>query len=408
MTTGEIIRYYREMAGLTQSQLGDGICKTTHVSKIERGKIACSEDMIAMFSERLNINFQKEMAYLRELKHRLRHWHNAMIMQCATQVEALKKELEQSTIVQASKFAVRYQLLTARYHLFHKEVDKANQLLMKLDLDDADLISFDRNLRFHVLGIYYIETSKNDSFQKAIQVLNQINMMEYGNKEYYYHLSLAYYYSGSKVKAFYYIDKALRYFKETNNHVQAISAESMVLQQLSKDSHMDFDYIVQRYQSLINECEQHGYREGKGFLLNSLGYEYYDRNRFREAHPYFEKTIELAGKKSPEYLIRLFNFIDCSIEGNFSKKRFLQRKVKEGYLLAMEHHNTLHQTLFKLLEYRLGKDPEAYYQFLEEVALPHFLSGKHLTLVRRYGKLLFIYYVERKQHEKATAVSVYI
>lgn len=408
MTTGEIIRFYRERAGLTQSQLGDGICTTTHVSKIERGKIACSEDMVAMFSERLNINFQKEMAYLRELKHRLRDWHNAMIMQCALQVEALKKELEQSTIVQASKFAVRYQLLTARYHLFRKEVDQANQLLMKQDLDDADLISFDRHLRLHVLGIYYIETSKNDSFHKAIQVLNQINMMEYGNKEYYYHLSLAYYYSGSKVKAFFYIDKALRYFKETNNHVQAINAESMVLQQLSKDSHMDFDYIVQRYQSLISKCDQYGYMESKGFLLNTLGYEYFDRKRYREAYPYFEKAIELAGKESNEYLIRLYNFIDCSIEGNFSKKRFLQRKVKEGYLLAMEHHNSLHQTLFKLLEYRLGRDPEVYYQFLEEVALPHFFSGKHLTLVKRYGKLLFIYYVERKQHEKATAVSVYI
>lgn len=37
MLEGKIIKFYREFQGLKQKDLGDGICSSTHISKIERG-----------------------------------------------------------------------------------------------------------------------------------------------------------------------------------------------------------------------------------------------------------------------------------------------------------------------------------------------------------------------------------
>ncbi|HLR68979.1 MAG TPA: helix-turn-helix transcriptional regulator, partial [Virgibacillus sp.] len=58
---GEIIKFYREKQNLTQAQLGEGICTTTHVSKIERGKTSYSNEIITLFSKRLSIDIQQEI-----------------------------------------------------------------------------------------------------------------------------------------------------------------------------------------------------------------------------------------------------------------------------------------------------------------------------------------------------------
>lgn len=96
------------------------------------------------------------------------------------------------------------------------------------------------------------------------------------------------------------------------------------------------------------------------------------------------------------------------MEGKLAKKRVLQRLIKEGANKAKERGNTLHITLFKLLKFRVEEDYETYYTFMEEVALPQFYSGKHVPLMKRYGKLLFLHYVGNNKHEKATEVSLYI
>lgn len=408
MIVGEIIRFYRERAGLTQTQLGEGICTTTHVSKIERGKTAYSEEIIALFSNRLNINIQDELAYLQKVKLLLRNWHNALILRRETEIEELKRELEESTIVHASKYAVRYQLLMARYHLYRNELESAFSIINKVEKEYSDMLAFDYNLYLHVKGIYYLASFNSEDHQKAISVLNQIDLKDYGNKEYYFHLGTAYFLIDSKVMSFFYVDKALRHFQETNNYMQANRAEALMLLQLSGDMYSDFHYIVGRYKDLISNCEQYGLEENKGLLLNNLGYEYYNRGFYEEAKTYFEEALSLAGENSNSYLVRLYNFVDSCMEGKLAKKRVLQRLIKDGANKAKESRNTLHITLFKLLKLRVEEDYEAYYTFMEEVALPQFYSGKHVPLMKRYGKLLFLHYIGSNNHEKATEVSLYI
>ncbi|WP_339149092.1 MULTISPECIES: helix-turn-helix transcriptional regulator [unclassified Sutcliffiella] len=408
MVVGGIIRFYRERAGLTQSQLGEGICTTNHVSKIERGKTAYSDEIISLLSERLNINIREELAYLQEVKRLLQEWHNALILRRKTKIEELRDKLGKSEVVQASKYAARYHLLMARYYLHHNKLEEAEALIKKVEKEYIDKMPFDCNLYLHIKGIYYLGSSNNEDHQKAISVLNQINLKEYGNKEYYYHLATAYFLIDSKVLSYHYIEKALKYFKNSNNFFQANRAEAMMLLQLSSDIYSDFDFIVDRYNNLITNCEQYGLIENKGLLLNNLGYEYYNRKLYDVALHYFKEALSLAEEKSNSYLIRLYNYIDCSIEGNFGKKRFLLRKIKEGLEDANLSNNSLHKTLFMLLKYRMEANYEAYYLFMETVALPQFYSGKHVALMKRYGKVLFTHYIENKNHEKAAKMSTYI
>ena len=53
---GDLLRYYREKASLSQATLADGICSREYIWKIETGKCLPSIDIVSKLSERLNID----------------------------------------------------------------------------------------------------------------------------------------------------------------------------------------------------------------------------------------------------------------------------------------------------------------------------------------------------------------
>ncbi|MBM7588093.1 transcriptional regulator with XRE-family HTH domain [Bacillus pakistanensis] len=408
MLEGEIIKFYRETAGLTQAQLGEGICTATHVSKIERGKTAYSADIISLFSERLGIDIQKEIESLKGIDKQLQNWHTAIIMQRKNVVEKIKKELEASPFIDSSKYAAHYQLLKARYYILHQEGEKANSIIKDIQKQHPNLTPYERNLLHHIQGIYYLNNYNNSNSehqQKAIQVLKEINIDEYGNPEYYYHLAVAYHCIDSKVMAYRYADKALRYFKKTNNFLRAINAESVMLLQIGSDVYLDFQEMVERYENLIHDSEMLGALDKKGLLLNNLGNEYKKRKEYALAKKYFKQALSIEAETPISYLKRLSNYVDTCLEGKLSRKTTLLKKAKEGCSLAKQLDSKLYITLFKLLIYRIENNMEQYYSFIEEKALPQFQSSKHVLCINRYGKELYEYYVDSDQHLKALQLS---
>src|SRR5699024_8795130 len=82
-----------------------------HVSKIERGKTAYSEEIITLFSERLSINLRHEIDNLDKVETLLRQWQRAITMKRVEEMTDIKNELDRITIVQSNHFINRYRLL---------------------------------------------------------------------------------------------------------------------------------------------------------------------------------------------------------------------------------------------------------------------------------------------------------
>lgn len=399
MHTGEIIRFYREKAGMTQSELGEGICTTTHVSKIERGKTAYSNEIISLFSERLGIDIHHEIETILHLEKQLHLWHNSIIMRRMNLVEKIKSQLEKSAFLESSKYGTLYHLLRARYYILHQKADAASSILDSIK--PGNLPAFETNLFYHVQGIININRNSDENQQKAINALQKINMNDYPNLEYYYHVSIAYHCVGNRVMAYFYAEKALGYFKETNNYLGSIKAESLMLLQLSGDQHMDAHHLVERYQNLIEDCDSLGFLEQKGMLLNNLGYEYYNRGDFSRASRSFKEALKLAEKGSLTYLRRLCNYTDACMEGKLCTDKQLEKHIHLGLQLSKSSKNTLFLKLFELFSLQLKHLRDEYMSFLENEALPHFLETNNLLLIERYGNVLYEHYVESDQLDKA-------
>lgn len=158
------------------------------------------------------------------------------------------------------------------------------------------------------MGLYYLSQYirlENENRQKALQELKKVNIEEYGNLEYYYHLAVAYHWTQSKVMAYFYAEKAFRHFKKTNNYARAIVAESLMLIQLEGSTQLDFEEIVGKYENLIEDSEVIGLLDKKGMILHNLGFMYFKRQDYKSAHSYYEKAVKAGDKQSLPYLNRL-------------------------------------------------------------------------------------------------------
>ncbi|MEH6991677.1 helix-turn-helix transcriptional regulator [Neobacillus drentensis] len=408
MSVGEIIKFYRQKEGLTQEDLGRGICSVTHVSKIERGQTPYASEIISLFSERLQIDIEKEVKRLENLGSQLHYWHKVIIMQRLKEVEEIKKELETITIIESSSYAALYYLLQARYYLIKQDIKMTYAILMRVQNDYPNLPAYEKNLYRHVWGIYYLfdnRNSKTESYQKAITILKEIDRNEYGNLEYYYHLAAAYQWMNSYVLAYSYAEKALWYYKEIDNFLGAIMAESIMLISIGSDIENNFQEVEAAYHRLIHNSELLNKPDKKTMLLNNLGYKYYRRKEYEKAKNCFKESLRLVTKPSGLYLQRWYNYLKCCFEGKLMRDGELLKHAREGLSMAKKLDTTVYKIVFKLLIYRIEENYEQYYQFIEKEALPYFESSKSEMLKKRFGKELYQYYVKKEQYDKAVQLS---
>ncbi|MCP3740274.1 helix-turn-helix domain-containing protein [Rossellomorea sp. BNER] len=398
MYKGKIIKFYRQKAKLTQQQIGNGICSNTHVSKIERGMTDYSPEITLLLSKRLGINIEEEVKRYKHIKTLLDSWHDAMIKQRDKEIELIKDKLEKEPLIQISDYQILYELLRARYHLLHNNLKQADKTIKAIQKKHKYLPSYESNLLKHLLGMYYL--SKKDVI-KAFTILKAINGEDYNNAEYYLTLATSYLAAGSKVMAYYYAEKSLQFFINSNNILKAIDAEMIMLMTRESDGHRDFQIKVEQYHALIQTCELCHALDKKARLLHNLAYEYYNRNEYEAAKQLYEQSMVLKEKKSAFYLISLEGFIRCCLEGNLLSNNELVKLAYEGLSIAMETTEYLYSINFKLLLHLINEHHSEYYSYLTTNALPYFKKCGCVTLVQRYEKELFHYYLKTDKTGKA-------
>lgn len=411
MIEGEVIKFYRIKAGLTQEELGKGICSSKHVGKIERGNTSYSSEIITLFSERLQIDIRKEIANFENLENKLLNWQTAIIKLRMKEIDSYKKELEESPFINSPKYDAWYQLLLARYYLLMNDYKNTYTIVLNIQRNYKDLPPFERNLLLHVIGMYYLNNYNNSSTEnhhKAIQTLKKIDINEYGNPEYYYHLAVAYGWVDSRVMAYVYAEKSLKYFKDTSNYLRAINAESIMLLQSSNDGHLDFKKLKQSYKNLIHDSETLNAPDKTGMLLNNFALEYFKRKDYEKAQKYYKAALQMEKKPTVIYLQRLNNYLKSSFEGKLMRKSALLNSAQKGLTIAKNLKNLHYQILFTLLIYSIENKMKEYIQYIEKTAFPYFKSRNHTILIKRYGKELYDYYVKEKEFEKAVEMSNFL
>jgi len=387
-----IIKYYREKAGLTQEQLGKGICSITHLSKIERGLTQYSPNITDLIYKRLGIDVQIEVKHFKNLRKRLEQWHEAIIMEEIEDVEIIKEELEKNPFIHLPDFEMMFKLMETRYYLFKLNMKKALQIIKKVQKKDSCPSKYEENLLKHILGIYYIRSS---NLLKAITILKTIDEGTYNNQEYFYHLAIAYSGTNSKVLAYHYAEKSLQFFKRTNNFRMVIDAECLMLGQLGSDELRDFDEASQQYKTLIKRCDMCNAQHKKAKIFHNLAVKYFERKEFVNANRYFLESMTLKNKQTSSYLSSFSGHIrSCLEERSLVPKDDLYLLIKDGLNLAEKLQDECYKIIFTLLLYLIENRQEEYYRYLHYEGVPLFKQNGDVFSTQYFQKDLFDYYLK--------------
>ncbi|XZF75694.1 helix-turn-helix domain-containing protein [Bacillus sp. AL-1R] len=396
MYEGRIIKYYREKSQMTQEQLGKGICSSTHISKIERSQTEYANEIIALLSDRLGIKIENEILKLKNIKMRIDSWQQSIIMQLFDEIEKINIELEQEELIQISNHINQYKLLRIRYLLMRNLMSEAKELINEIKKIKHKLAPYERNLFRHVQGIYHLT---NHEPLLAIQVLKKINIEEYANEEYYYHLASAYHSNDFPVMAYFYADKARQYFKSINSYLRVIDSEMLMLIQV-KDNE-EFSETIKRFENLIQSCEICRSSDRKARVYHNLAFEYYRRKNYELAKKYYFESMKLKDSNSIPYLLSLEGYIRSSYYGKLLSKGELLQYVGKGYDLATKKNDKLFINLFILLDLLILEKEQEYHQYLADHSLPFFKKVGFAYLINQSEKELFNYYIKGKQTRKA-------
>src|SRR5699024_12851320 len=107
MYEGKIINYHRKMAGLSQDELGKGICSTTHVSKIERGVKEYASEITTLLAERLHINLETEVQKVVIVEKKLDKLFNMINSQNYQKTSKLHQELKNNKYITIYRINIR-------------------------------------------------------------------------------------------------------------------------------------------------------------------------------------------------------------------------------------------------------------------------------------------------------------
>ncbi|MCR8847741.1 helix-turn-helix domain-containing protein [Rossellomorea sp. SC111] len=293
MNIGECMKYYRIYKGMTQKQVGDGICTPGHISKIESGHLHVTKEKLDLFNRRLGINIENERKSYEKLQKDLGMWHDAMIKQINGKVELLKETIEQNPLVKIETLNGTYKLLKARYLMGKGDVQQAAFLFNQFSIKRLSyyMREFDHHLYYHFKGMF--ELLKGDA-RDAIILLQKIDAKIYTNFEYHFHMALAYQQMDQHELAIHHGEVSLHHFKETFNFTRCIDAATIQLVSEFTMRKWNLEDLEIKHKELIQHCDNlHDHRR-KAILYMNLGNVYRDVKNDRKAKEAFQMADRLS------------------------------------------------------------------------------------------------------------------
>lgn len=402
MYTGKIIKFHRELANLTQEQLGKGICSATHISKIERGLTEYSSEITDLLAEKLKINLNHELSKIMNIKEKLDMWHEMIIslnMQAASEIQS---ELASNHLIAISEYETLYNFLSVKFNLKQGNISKVHKQMKKFPKKFKHLPPFEQNLYKHIIGIYHIVMDKH---VEAVQTLKSIDFDTYSNALIYYDLAYAYHYNNSTVLAYYYAEKSLHLYKQKNNFLGIIDTENLMLIQIEADQNRDFKDTTEKYYDLIQLCDLCNSPDKKGKLLHNFAYQNLRRKKYEEAAALYKQSMDLKEKYTGIYLLSLEGYIRSGREGKLFSQEELLKYVHEGLEIANVLEDTVYIIVLTLSKYLILHREKQYYKYIVNTALPFLRKHGYIVTAKEYEQELFDYYTKIGEKDKALQIA---
>ncbi|QMT18291.1 helix-turn-helix transcriptional regulator [Planococcus maritimus] len=231
MNIGSVIKYYRHKHNLTQSQLADGICSVSHLSKIESNTYTPHEETYEALLLKMGVQLKKELEHQKRLEQQLGRFIDCSLYYDLDRMEELYQELvEVDDYVQSTALINQYELYKFRYYLHSKQYEKANEQQKLLDKLKASFTApelwmrqFFQAIQFSSLGDYKEAMALMDELDHGFHSIPQ--KLE---GEFYYQKSRILLLFDRLALSAYYAELAVRAYEKDHNYIRLLHAQLLL------------------------------------------------------------------------------------------------------------------------------------------------------------------------------------
>lgn len=392
MNIGAMIKYHRQLRNMTQSELCNGICSVTHLSKFENYNKEVNQETIMLLLERLGISLdsiQKASktiaADLSNLLDAILSYDKKRAKECYLRVE------EQKEYITFSNFIARYHLYLYRYFLLINDFGNAEQEQEILRQIANSLTPQEKELYEYINAAFDI--IKGD-YKKSLDTLLKLEANDLlpspWQAELYYFIALNYANLKDNSSSVAYGHSALEAYSRSFNylrilHTQFLLGIAYTDLGLYENASEQYHYIF-RNMNLINTEELISTMYNNyALLLEKTG-------KFDEAAEYYILSMEKAHTPR-EYLVSLCSYTELLISQGEKEKalRNIAKILKETKANSMKKQ----ELIFRYYQYLLKDQREKAMTFLENDVLPYLEKLFFIEDYNKYALSLAKFYLTR-------------
>ncbi|MFC0523601.1 helix-turn-helix domain-containing protein [Pontibacillus salicampi] len=264
---GGVIREIREILGITQGELCNGICTQSHMSKIENGDVIPNAVTMYMISLRLGIDTSSifNLTASHSIDFQINFFYN---------IRKLIRKKEYEKVLRMIK---REEHNPAFNHDTHQQFLKWNKAICTYHISGKPKES----IKMLQEALHLTLQHKKFHNNQEISILNSIGVIYFENKEY-----------RNAVKVH---EETLNNIKKSPFKKNLVKEQIRIYYNLAKaKTHMrEFEVSVQTCEKGIHLCLDHEILYLLGELYYQVGYNYYLTTQVEECCAYFQKAIHI-------------------------------------------------------------------------------------------------------------------
>jgi transcriptional regulator with XRE-family HTH domain len=397
MNLGALIKYHRQLKNMTQSELCNGICSVTHLSKFENYNKEANRETIMLLLERLGISLDSIQQASKNISTELSRLIDAILSydkerarECYQRVEELKE------YIMFSNYISLYHLYLYRYHLLMNDLESAEkeqeiirQIANSLAEQEKELYEF-LNAIFHMFKGEYKETlgvllklESNDLLPTSWQA------------ELYYYIAFNYANLKDSSSSVAYGLKALEAFSRSFNYLRILHTQFLL--GIAYTDLGLYENAAEQYHYIFKNMNLINTDELKSVMYNNYALLLEKMGKNDEAARYYILSMDHA-KTKEEYLVSLCSYTELQISQGETEKALqnIANILKETKTVSMKKQ----QLIFRYYRYLLRNRKDKAMDFLENELLPYL---EKVYIMEDYNKfaLSLAQYYSHKNPDKA-------
>ncbi|VEF46869.1 transcriptional activator [Bacillus freudenreichii] len=397
MNIGAMIKYHRQLRNMTQSELCNGICSVTHLSKFENYNKEVNQETIMLLLDRLDISLESIQKATKSIAADLTKLLDAVLSYDKKRAtECFKRVEEQREYITFSNYIARYHLYVYRYFLLVNDIENAEKEKEILRQIANSLSAQERELYEYLNAILLMIKGEYKASLDILLKLEANDLLPSSWKaELYYFIAFNFGNLKDSSSCVAYGLNALEEYSRTFNYLRILHTQFLL--GIAYTDLGLYDNAEEQYQFIFKNMNLINAEELTSAMYNNYALLLEKTGNLEEASEYYLDSMEHA-KSGIEYLMSLCSYTELLISQGQKEKalRNISKILRETKTSATKKQHLI----FKYYQYLLKDQKDKAMSYLEEEVLPYL---DKLFFIEDYNKfaLSLAKYYSAKNTDKA-------